>query len=326
MNIKELQMLQALPLDIKIAKSKLRIEEFVRFMGGEDKVYISFSGGKDSTVLLHLARSLYLNIEGVFVDTGLEYPEIKEFVKTKDNIKILRPKLSFKQVIEKYGYPVVSKEQSQYIYQYRTAKSEKTKITRLEGNKWGRGKISNKHKYLLDAPFKISDKCCEVMKKRPVKAYEKETGKSPILGIMAEESQLRQTHYIKTGCNSFDGVRPISKPLGFWREQDILEYIKLFNLECASVYGELVEENNKLKFTKCQRTGCVYCLYGIDKDKGQNRIQRLEQTHPQLHNYCMDKLGIKEVMEFMDIPYTNNCEEKECTDCWGYEQISIFDI
>ena len=106
----ELIMMQSLPLEIKVAKSKLRLEEFIRTMGGADKVYISFSGGKDSTVLLDLVRSVYPDIEAVFSNTGLEYPEIVDFVKTKDNVTIVRPKKSFKQVIEQEGYPVVSKK------------------------------------------------------------------------------------------------------------------------------------------------------------------------------------------------------------------------
>ena len=80
MNKDELIMLQHLPLDIKIAKSKIRIEEWVRYWG-EDKCYISFSGGKDSTVLLNIVRQLYPDIPAVFVDTGLEYPEVKQFIK-----------------------------------------------------------------------------------------------------------------------------------------------------------------------------------------------------------------------------------------------------
>ena len=74
MNKNELIMLQALPLEIKVAKSKLRIREWVQHYGAEN-VYISFSGGKDSTVLLDLVRSEFSEIEAVFVDTGLEYPK-----------------------------------------------------------------------------------------------------------------------------------------------------------------------------------------------------------------------------------------------------------
>lgn len=303
MNKNELITLQSLPLDIKIAKSKLRIDEFIRYLGGSDKVYISFSGGKDSTVLLHLVRSIYPEIEAVFIDTGLEYPELKDFVKTQNNVTTIRPKLSFKQVLEKYGYPVVSKEQSQFIEEYRNTKSEKHKLTRWNGNKYGMGKISEKWKYLVDAPFLISDKCCKVMKKNPAKTFEKQTNKSPILGVMAVESKLRETNYMQNGCNSF-GDRNTCKPLGFWTEQDILKYIKTFGLKVAECYGQLIDDDGVYKFTKCQRTGCIFCMYGITQEKGKNRFENLEETHPQLHDYCMNKLGFKQVCEYMGIKYS----------------------
>lgn len=77
----DLKYFQAMPLDIKVAMTKTRIREWVKEYG-TDGVYVSFSGGKDSTVLLHIVRELYPNVEAVFVDTGLEYPEIRRFVKT----------------------------------------------------------------------------------------------------------------------------------------------------------------------------------------------------------------------------------------------------
>ena len=112
--LQELQQKQALPLNVKIKMTEHRINEWVdRF--GEDGVYVSFSGGKDSTVLLDIARRLYPDIKAVFVDTGLEYPEIRRFVKTFENVDIVRPKMTFKDVIEKYGYPFFSKEISECI-------------------------------------------------------------------------------------------------------------------------------------------------------------------------------------------------------------------
>ena len=145
MKKEELTMLQNLPLDLKISKSKLRIDEWVRHYG-ENSVYISFSGWNDSTVLLDLVRALYPNIEAVFVDTGLEYPEIKDLVNRTKNVVILRPKMSFKQVIETYGYPMVSKEQANYLDDIRNS-TENMKIRRLKGDNQGRFKLANKWYY-----------------------------------------------------------------------------------------------------------------------------------------------------------------------------------
>lgn len=111
----DLKYFQAMPLDIKVAMTKTRIREWVREYG-IDGVFISFSGGKDSTVLLHIARQMYPNIKAVFVDTGLEYPEIRRFVKTFDNVEMLRPKMRFDEVIKKYGYPIISKEVAECVY------------------------------------------------------------------------------------------------------------------------------------------------------------------------------------------------------------------
>ena len=112
--IQDLWQMQGLPLSVKVKMTQQRIRDWV-YAYGEDGVYVSFSGGKDSTVLLHLVRELYPNVKAVFVDTGLEYPEIRKFVKTFDNVEWLKPKLTFKQVIQKYGYPFISKEVSECV-------------------------------------------------------------------------------------------------------------------------------------------------------------------------------------------------------------------
>lgn len=110
----DLRILQALPLDLKIARTKQRIKEWVDYYGISG-VYISFSGGKDSTVLLDIARSMYPEIEAVFVNTGLEYPEIQSFVKTFDNVTIIYPKKTFMRVLTDCGYPLLGKEISSAI-------------------------------------------------------------------------------------------------------------------------------------------------------------------------------------------------------------------
>lgn len=154
---------QALSLDAKLNFTKRRINQWFNHFNGD--VYLAFSGGKDSTVLKHIIDGMGLGIPAVFVNTGVEYPEIVKFVREQDGVTIIRPKMSFKQIIEKYGYPIISKEQSSYIYEYRTTKSDKVRALRLHGNAKGSFKISQKWQFLIEAPFKISSKCCNVLKK-----------------------------------------------------------------------------------------------------------------------------------------------------------------
>lgn len=287
----ELKMLQSLPLDIKIEKSKLRIHEWYDYFHG--RVYVSFSGGKDSTVLLYLVRSLYPEVPAVFVDTGLEYPEIRDFVKATENVTWLKPKMNFREVIEKYGYPVISKEQSGYIEQYRNTKSEKLKNIRKNGNRYGRGKISKKWFFLTEAPFKISCSCCTYIKKQPIYIYEKENDRKPFIGNMAAESSMRQQQWIMNSCNAFNLKRPTSKPIAFWKEEDIWAYLREFNVPYSTIYNMGYD-----------RTGCMFCAFGchMDKDK-KNKFELMKETHPNQYKYCMEKLGLDEVLTFCGIKH-----------------------
>jgi 3'-phosphoadenosine 5'-phosphosulfate sulfotransferase (PAPS reductase)/FAD synthetase len=255
-------------------------------------VYVSFSGGKDSTVLLHLARSVFPDIPAVFVDTGLEFPEIRSFVKTMDNVTWLKPKLTFKQVIAKYGYPLISKDVAQKIYELRTTKSQKLKNKRLYGDDKGNGKVSEKWKYLIDAPFTISHHCCTYLKKNPVKKFEKESGKKPLVGYMIGESTLRSTAYRQQGCNAFTNSRPISSPIAFWTEEDIWNYIKTNDLDYSSIYNQGYD-----------RTGCMFCCFGVHLEKKPNRFQIMKKTHPKLYDYCLNKLGLKELLDYIKVEY-----------------------
>lgn len=301
----ELKILQALPLDLKIKKTQQRIREWVDYYG-TNGVYVSFSGGKDSTVLLHIVRQMYPDIEAVFVNTGLEYPEIQSFVKSFDNVTILRPKMRFNEVIKTYGYPFIGKSVSKAI---RSCKNgAKWAIYAMNGLHSRTGEPCGfnidrfqKYKPLLDVDFAISDMCCGVMKEKPLNEFTRLNDKKPFIATLAEESTRREQAWLKTGCNAFDSNQPSSKPLSFWTEQDIFRYIKENNLPIASVYGEVVygekdgvQYNNlicdcgqKLCTTGCDRTGCIFCGFGANSDEGESRFVRLKKTHSRQYEYCM---------------------------------------
>ncbi|WP_307255455.1 phosphoadenosine phosphosulfate reductase family protein [Moryella indoligenes] len=182
-----------------------------------------------------------------------------------------------------------------------------------------------KYQFFLDAPFEISAKCCNAMKKAPVHAFGRKTGRKPMTAQMASESRLRTAQWLKNGCNGFHMTSPISNPMSFWTEQDVLLYIKEHNLPICSVYGEIIEVEGKsapvkdadmmelfdldkpfLKTTGCDRTGCMFCGYGCHLEKpGEGRFLRMKETHPKQYDYIMrstDKGGLnyKEVIDWIN--------------------------
>lgn len=307
----ELAQMQSLPLEAKITMTKYRLQQWYEYYNGD--VYVSFSGGKDSTVLLHIARSIYPDIPAVFCDTGLEYPEIREFVKTVDNVTWIKPKMNFRKVIETYGYPLISKSVANTLKGGHEPGSYRWK--KLHGQVFLKnGKPSKfnceKWRFLLDAPFRVSDECCDVMKKRPFHKYEKETGQKPIVATMADESMMRKNSWMKYGCNAFDrNVGPQSRPMSFWTEQDVLEYLVKYQIPYCPVYGNIVRcSDGQLKTTDCDRTGCMFCGFGCHLEKSPNRFQRMKETHPKQYQYCMKPweeggLGLDEVLNYIHVDH-----------------------
>lgn len=300
--VNDLRQMQSLPLQAKIQMSRRRISEWVDEFG-EDSVYVSFSGGKDSTVLLDIVRKDYSGIEAVFVNTGLEYPSVRQFALSKENVTELRPGMNFRDVIIKYGYPIISKKIAGYIY---SAKRDKNcmRAQCLRGNIentifGGRGR----YWFLVESPFLISDYCCNAMKEKPNRKYQSESNKRPILGTMAEESKNRQVDWLHRGCNTFGFKDEVSRPISFWTEQDVLTYIHTYSLDIAEAYGQVVVKNNGIdgqinihdylgdyrgcqyETTGCKRTGCIFCGFGITQDK--QRFVRLAEQEPKLCDYVM---------------------------------------
>ncbi len=313
-----LRELQALPLERKIQITQTRIIEW--YLHYEGKVYVSFSGGKDSTVLLDLARRAFPEIKAMFVNTGLEYPEVRKFALSFDNVDEVRPLwgrnaekyghkptdvISFYDTVTNYGYPIISKAVSNAIGESRRTPSG-SRWARLHGEykRMDSGKKSqfdySRYLPLYYLPIRISDACCKVSKKGPAHIYQRKTGLRPITATMAAESLIRKQAWIVTGCNSFSSKEPISKPMSFWLEQDVLHYIKRFSTPIAPVYGDIVASDEdgfdyemifdtcqELHCTGCRRTGCIFCAYGAHLEQGESRFQRLARTHPKQYSFCI---------------------------------------
>lgn len=205
-------------------------------------------------------------------------------------------------VVREYGYPVISKEVAQIIEGGR--KGQRSSLLQLDGI-YGKFQEKNyfdktKYKFLLDAPFLISWKCCTYTKKHPAHLYERKTGYLPITAIMATEGKLRYPKWLQQGCNAYKSKKPQSKPMSFWGEQDVLRYILQEGIPICSVYGEIkpfdglnfyedsLTGKAPLKCTGCQRTGCIFCAFGAHLEKGETRFQRLKRTHPKHWNHCVN--------------------------------------
>ena len=309
-------------------------EVYVAFSGGKDS---SVLADLCAFWCSCIGATLYL----CFVNTGLEYPEIQkhvkdfaEYLRQKYKIEvvldILRPQMRFDEVIKTYGYPMIGKRQANAIslarknfedgvYTLRlallgmTVEEAKAMGLRLPSSelldryakRTDKSKFNiPKYRKLLDVDFKVSDLCCDVMKKEPAHKYEKETGRKAILATMTDESTLREKNWLQHGCNAFNSKRQQSAPMSFWTEQDVLQYIKKYEIPIASVYGEVEYANDpdqlrfedlgiecegceELHLTGCHRTGCVFCGFGCHLEESPSRFERLKITHPRQYEYCI---------------------------------------
>lgn len=358
----DLARFQAENLDDKFQRSFALVSTwFSRWL---NQVYVAFSGGKDSTVLADICAR-WCKVVGcplhlVFSNTGLEFPEIRKNVEDVANylrkkygievvLEIIHPKMRFDQVLGKYGYPLISKDVSQRVRKARSSIKKGVYSYRLRQLNVGRDEYgglydSGKYDYdkgvenskfytpkyrpLLDTDFRISEQCCDVMKKKPFEDYERRTGRKPIIGTLANESLNRKTSWYKYGCNAFRAQKPSSRPLSFWTEQDILQFIKeeqdkydreyqsiiatmknprirgayrrknkkwLLNewksptrIPLSTVYGEIIRTNDGVFKT----TGCdrTGCMFCAFgcTQESESRFVRLKETHPRQYAYCFN--------------------------------------
>ncbi len=279
MDFNEVRQMQAIPYEIKIQKSKNRLDEFISHYG-EGGVALCFSGGLDSTFGLSFIRKYYKNVKAISV-AGIECKENIDIIRKTDNVQVAKLQYTQDEIIKCYGVPVVSKKAAKALrrLQNPTEKNKRSRNLALTGitsagNTANSYKLAKKWRFLIDAPFKISEKCCYYMKETVLERSTKKQGLSAIVVTLAEESKERMAGYCRRGtCNTF-GELGYSTPFAFWTRQDVLRYIVENNIEISKAYGEIqIDENGQYYTTKAQRTGCPICMFGMDKDGTPNRFQ-----------------------------------------------------
>lgn len=278
MDLRTLRERQQWTLPQKIDHSLGVIDQFASHFDG--KVYVSFSGGKDSVAMLSLVEMIVPNVPCMFVMTGSESPSVCRFIRQQrehHNIEIVRPRKTLKEVFAEYGFPLVSKQTAHDIECVRRnpyCKSSREKLWR--GNKYG---IPERWMYLLNEPYQVSARCCHWLKHLPAYEYGERTGLHPYIGLLAAESHQREMGYIRQGgCNFMNDSgknHPRSLPLAIWTDDDVWTYIKDRHLDLPDIYEK-----------GATRTGCMGCGFGAHLNP--TGIETLRRIWPKMYDMIMN--------------------------------------
>lgn len=249
---------------------------------GEENFYISYSGGKDSNVMHALFDMALPNnkIPRVYCDTGIELNAVRDFVKQKaaeDNrFVIIQPKVPIKKMLEDKGYPFKSKYHSRAVYDWnRTEGKSRNAIAYLNHENIRHEFQCPKmlqYQFSKKMPFAISDKCCDALKKIPLKQYKKEHKKKySIIGIMASENGRR----FFTKCLAFNGgklkfFQPLAPLTKDWEDWFIAEY----GIKLPIVYYPPYN---------FERTGCKGCPFSLNL---QHNLDILQMYFPNERKQC----------------------------------------
>lgn len=225
------------------------------------RYYLSYSGGKDSQMLLWFIKE-YLRDEQIQIvsfNTYMEHQEILSRMRKHCDV-MLFPKMKPSEIKVKYGIPCFSKSQDEFIRRYQSgsrATSTMQRVARTTPSMFNLNKVASELT-LGDELHKVSSKCCDFLKKEPAKRYEKETGRKPILGVRMSEGILRKSKY--TSCFTKDKkFTPI-----FDLSDDLLYAIyEKYQIEIPKIYEHL------------RRTGCMGCPYGFRSGDTQKELQML---------------------------------------------------
>lgn len=339
--------------DVMVAK----ILEAINLSHG--KIFVSWSGGADSTFLLYVFCSVWKEVypnkfvKVGFADTTNEHKWIYEFIETfpqyiEDTLGVhlqfykTRPLWSqtYVSVCKDVGLPLISKQVSQQVSSIKNKLIElgleysdiepyldptiqnkekleslgfpKSYLTYLIG--WNnklqeftdtRLDLAKRWRPLIYAPFEVTSKCCNILKKTPLhqltsKIFE---GHSFMTGEMACESDVRRRQYLQHGCNNFSDGIGVSKPMGSMSRQGLLENIYKSGIPLSKCYGCLECIDGEYQFTDKERTGCCLCGFGIQYEP--DRFVKLYEQEPAKVRYAFKSvedggLGYKEAIEYLN--------------------------
>lgn len=278
----------------KIDHSLYMIDAFLGKFPNADNMY---SGGIDSTVMKFLVEMINPKCRSKFVNTTNEFSEILQHVKEVDNVDTILPSMTFIDTVTKFGFPITSKEAARKIHdlKYPTSKNQLTvNLYRTGLNRHGEyhvaSKLSKKWFKLIDAPFDVTNKCCDILKKNPLK---KISVNGVFIGTMAIDSNLRRKSYMESGC--INEIKKVCKPLSIWKKDDVWSFVRERKLKYCSVYDK--GEHN---------TGCAYCGMGCHLEKpGETRFDRLCHREPkrchQMMNLTNNGVTFREALEFIGV-------------------------
>lgn len=271
-------------------------------VGGYDKYYLSYSGGKDSHFLYWFIKEYapeFSEIEVVGVNTYMEHHEILQRIQ-KNSDRVLLPSMKPFEIKEKYGIPCFSKQQDEYIKRYQNGSRSEALMKKVNGYTFiGKDGKEYKSSFCLNKKarelllsgklHKVSNLCCKVLKKDTLHRYEKETGKKAILGVRASEGRLRASQY-KTCFTKEKKFTPLHD-----LSDELLEnIIKMYNIEVPEVYKHI------------NRTGCMGCPYGSYKGDTEKELSLINKNQKKFvceyFKESYEVLGINtEVQEQTDI-------------------------
>lgn len=305
----EFRQKQSLPSPAKFAHAEVKAYEYRDWAELNGYNICVSIGGLDSLTLYYYLKALGIDVVPVSV-SSLEDKSIQKIHKQIPGIEILRPYKSKVEVIEEFGFPVISKAKARKIELLQMPDCPKQTFIHaiMTGDMGEQGNFEHSDKIKLPewciklfgglyaehrtdinwdcqkcrgvAPFKASPECCKWMKEKPCEDWQKANNMIPYLGLMASEGGQRELGLTKNGCNYYSKTTIRSCPFAIFSRQDLLQLALDLKVPVPAIYGEIVRDlDGTLKTTRAQRTGCSMCGFGIHMEKRPHRFDRLREDN-----------------------------------------------